>query len=85
MKDTQHEKAARSILRQFSRSSLEVNASEIILYERFKEDIATFAFEEMHKMQLECMKELQDKTDEDLRKMIFEHDFPGHIWRRKHA
>lgn len=72
----------RIVLRNCNREQLEITASHTVLYNRFKEELYSLPPEKSKQMQTEIRSTFFFKTDEDLRKMIFEHDFPGYVWRR---
>lgn len=84
MKDTMNERAARDILRKFSRSALEMNASEIMAFPKIKDmKLTRDDMEQIERIKKYYVIQLENQSDEDLRKFIFEHDFPGHYWRRR--
>ena len=72
----------RVVLRNCNRKQLEITASHTVLYTRFKERLYTLPSVKIDRMQKEIRKDFFFKTDEDLRKMIFEYDFPGYVWRK---
>lgn len=72
----------RMVLSNCNRTQLETTASHTVLYTRFKERLYTLPSAKIERMKKDVKKEFFFKSDEDLRKMIFEHDFPGHVWRR---
>lgn len=75
-------KKHRIVLSNLNREQLEINASHSILYKRFKEKLYDLPSQTSKQMQTEIRSSFFFKTDEALRKMIFEHDYPGYVWRR---
>jgi len=70
----------RTVLKNCNRTQLEITASHSILYTRFKERLYTLPPKKTEQLQTEIRSTFFFKTDEDLRKLIFEHDFPGYVW-----
>lgn len=73
---------ARIIIRKYNRTQLEINASHVVLFKQFKEKLYTLPFVKINHLQTEVRSSFFFNTDEDLRKMIFEHEFPGYVWRK---
>ncbi|ADY24960.1 hypothetical protein P4U05_18305 [Bacillus paranthracis] len=71
MSEEQATKEVKAVLRRFSRRELEFTAKEYIRYEEMKGVICKASDSDIKTM-----------TDNQLRKFIYERDFPGEKWFR---
>lgn len=71
----------RIVLNKCNRDQLETTASHAILYKQLKEKLYDLPSKTSKQLQTEIRSTFFFKTDEDLRKLIFEHDFPGFVWK----
>ncbi|HHT7202589.1 MULTISPECIES: hypothetical protein [Bacillus] len=71
MSEDQETKEVKDVLRRFSRAELEVTAAEYIKYEAMRGNVCKINPSDIKVM-----------TDNQLRKFIYERDFPGEKWIR---
>ncbi|MED3088902.1 hypothetical protein [Bacillus toyonensis] len=71
MSEDQATKEVKDVLRRFSRAELEVTAAEYIKYEAMRGNVCKINPSDIKAM-----------TDNQLRKFIYERDFPGEKWVR---
>lgn len=71
LSEEQATKEVKAVLRRFSRAELEVTAAEYIKYEAMRGNVCKITPSDIETM-----------TDNQIRKFIYERDFPGEKWIR---